>query len=160
MLKPARHRTPTQRPTSPTTTDCAGRPMSGRQQTAPPRPRRSKDATAHPHQPGARPDPPRPAPVRSATAQPKPRSGQGQKQNFLPHRSRRRRSSACAACSTVPVDPGFGSCSRHRPDNAPPARTCASHTEGFLASLPKLFPSDIETPLLRACSYNAYPSGI
>jgi len=56
---------PTQRPTSPTATDCVGRPIARRQQTAPPQQRRSKDATAHPQQPGARPDPPRPAPARS-----------------------------------------------------------------------------------------------
>ena len=56
---------PTHRPTSPTTTDCAGRLMAGRQQTAPPQQRRSKDATAHPHQPGARPEPPHPDPAHS-----------------------------------------------------------------------------------------------
>jgi hypothetical protein len=57
---PARHRTPTHCPTSPTATDCVGRLMAGRQQTAPPQQRRSKDDTAHPHQPGAHPDPPHP----------------------------------------------------------------------------------------------------
>jgi hypothetical protein len=56
----ARHRTPTHRPTSPTATDCVGRLMAGRQQTAPPQQRSSKDDTAHPHQPGAHPDPPHP----------------------------------------------------------------------------------------------------
>ena len=34
--KPVRHSTPTHLPTSPTTTDCAGRLMAGSQQTAPP----------------------------------------------------------------------------------------------------------------------------
>ena len=75
-------------PTSPTTTDCAGRrddvlylflqkqkSMAGRQQTAPPQPRRSQHATAHPHQPGAQ-TPHAPShPAAAATAQPKPRSG-------------------------------------------------------------------------------------
>ena len=53
----------------------------------------------------------------------------------------------------VPVAPGFGPCSRHRLDRAPPARICAQPYGGLLreASLPKLFPSDIETPPLRAC---------
>jgi len=59
---------------------------------------------------------------------------------------------ACAACLPVPVAPGFGPCSRHRPDHAPPAELARSHTEGFFASLPKLFPNAIETPLLRACA--------
>jgi hypothetical protein len=56
--------------TSPTTTDCVGRLMAGRQQTAPPQQRRSKDATAHPHQPGARPDPPHPDPAHSCRHHP------------------------------------------------------------------------------------------
>ena len=71
------------------------------------------------------------------------RSGQ------LPHRSRRRRSTACAARSAVPVAPGFVvaiiQITLLRPELA------RSHTEGFLASLPKLFPSAIETPLLCVC---------
>ena len=50
---------------SPTTTDCAGRLVAGRQQTAPPQQRRSKDDTAHPPQPGAHPNPPHPDPARS-----------------------------------------------------------------------------------------------
>jgi hypothetical protein len=56
---------PTQRPTSPTSTDYDGRQMAGHQQTAPPQQRQSKDDTSHPHQPGARPDPPRPDPASS-----------------------------------------------------------------------------------------------
>jgi hypothetical protein len=44
----------------PTMTDCGGRLMPGRQQTAPPQQRHSKDDKAHPHQPGAHPDPPHP----------------------------------------------------------------------------------------------------
>ena len=62
---PAHHRTPTHLPTSPTTTDCDGRLMAGRQQTAPSQQRPSKDDTAHPHQPGARPNPPHPDPAHS-----------------------------------------------------------------------------------------------
>jgi hypothetical protein len=65
MPTPARHRTPTHRPTSPTTTNCAGRLMAGLQQTAPPQQRHSKDATAHPHQPRTRPEPPHPDPAHS-----------------------------------------------------------------------------------------------
>jgi hypothetical protein len=38
----------THHPTSPTTTDCVGRLMAGRQQTAPPQHCCSKDTTAHP----------------------------------------------------------------------------------------------------------------
>jgi hypothetical protein len=56
----ALHSTPTHSPTSPTTTDCYGRLMACRQQTAPPQQCSSKDSTAHPHQPGAHPDPPHP----------------------------------------------------------------------------------------------------
>jgi hypothetical protein len=65
MPPSARHHTPTHRPTSPTTTDCTGRLMACRQQTAPPQKLRSKDDTAHPHQPGARPEPPNPDPAHS-----------------------------------------------------------------------------------------------
>ena len=62
-LTTGRHRTPTHRPTSPTTTDCAGRLIVGRQQTAPPQQYWSKDDTMYPNQPGASPDPPHPAPA-------------------------------------------------------------------------------------------------
>ena len=48
-LPTARQRPPMQRPTSPTTTDCVGRPMAGRQQTAPPQLRHSKDTCTKPH---------------------------------------------------------------------------------------------------------------
>ncbi len=65
MQTPASHRTPTYYPTSPTTTDYAGRLMAGRQQTAPPQQCHSKDATAHPHPPGVRPEPPHPDPAHS-----------------------------------------------------------------------------------------------
>jgi hypothetical protein len=85
MPPPARHRTPTHRPTSPTTTDFAGRLMASLQETAPPQQCLSKDATAHPHQPGARPDPPHPDRAHSET--PPPSQSQGQvpitEQNFL-----------------------------------------------------------------------------
>jgi hypothetical protein len=72
-------RTPTHRPTSPTTTDCAGRLMAGRQQTAPPQQRRSKDCQRR-HSPSTpargppRPPTPRPSP------QPTPTSSQSQGQ--------------------------------------------------------------------------------
>ena len=62
-LLPAHHLTPTHCPTSPTKTDCVGRMMAGRQQTAPPQQHRSKDNTAHQYQPGARPEPPNPDPA-------------------------------------------------------------------------------------------------
>jgi hypothetical protein len=59
------------------------------------------------------------------------------------------RSTASAARSAVPVAPGFVvaiiQITLLRPELA------RSHTEGFLASLPKLFPSAIETPLLCVC---------
>jgi len=58
----------------------------------------------------------------------------------LPHRSRRRRSAACAACLAVPVAPGFGPCSRHRPDHATPARTCAQPYAGLLGQPPEALP--------------------
>jgi hypothetical protein len=51
-------------------TDCVGRQIASRQQTAPPQLRSSKDATVHPHQPGASPDPPRPAPARNGRHSP------------------------------------------------------------------------------------------
>ena len=60
MPQPARHSTSTHHPTLPTMTDCAGRLMAGRQQTAPPQQHQSNDNTAHPHQPGASPEPPHP----------------------------------------------------------------------------------------------------
>jgi hypothetical protein len=51
-------------------TDCVGRLVAGRQQTAPPQQHRSKDDTAHPHQPGAHPDPPHPDPAHSSRHHP------------------------------------------------------------------------------------------
>ena len=47
---------------------------------------------------------------------------------------------ACAACLPVPVAPGFGPCSRHRPDHATPARTCAQPYAGLLGQPPEALP--------------------